>query len=287
MKKSKRIQKWIVLLCLGLCLFTSCGNKPEAKEGKNRLEKIKERGYIEVVTEPYFAPYEFIDPAKAEGEKVLGADMELAKYIAEKLGVDLRIVPLEFSAVLSGVSTGKYDLAISAIGYTPERNEAIELSKGYAFSADDQKAHGLLIREGDLDKIRGPNDLEEKIIVAQSGSLQEGFVNREVLKTKEFKKVSASTDGYLMVQEGKADAAAVNKKAAQLYIDANKDCGLVIVEGFSFTEPKEWAGNRIGMPKGEKELLEAVNQCIDEVVESGKFPSWEKEYTDAAKKLGL
>ena len=75
--------------------------------GANRLEQIQARGYIEVATEPYFAPCEFIDPAKEGDEKYVGADIELAKLIAETLGVECRIVPLEFTAVLSSVTEGK------------------------------------------------------------------------------------------------------------------------------------------------------------------------------------
>ena len=83
--------------------------------GANRLEQIQARGYIEVATEPYFAPCEFIDPAKEGDEKYVGADIELAELIAETLGVECRIVPLEFTAVLSSVTEGKYDMAISAV----------------------------------------------------------------------------------------------------------------------------------------------------------------------------
>ena len=66
-----------------------------------RLADILERGYIEVATEPYFAPNEFIDPSKQGDGKYVGADIELARYIAEKLGVECRIVPLDFESVLS------------------------------------------------------------------------------------------------------------------------------------------------------------------------------------------
>ena len=79
-------------------------------------------------------PNEFIDRASKQGGqgKYVGADIELARYIAEKLGVEgCRIVPLDFGSVLSGISLdGKYDLAISALAYTPARAEAMELSKG-------------------------------------------------------------------------------------------------------------------------------------------------------------
>ena len=52
----------------------------------NRLNDILERGYIEIATEPYFAPNEFIDPTKSGDDAYVGSDIELANYIGESLG---------------------------------------------------------------------------------------------------------------------------------------------------------------------------------------------------------
>ena len=173
--------------------------------GANRLEQIQARGYIEVATEPYFAPCEFIDPAKEGDEKYVGADIELAKLIAETLGVECRIVPLEFTAVLSSVTEGKYDMAISALAYTPARAEAMDMSKGYYYSQEEIQ-YGLLVRTEDLGAIGDADDLADQTVVVQSGSLQELFAFEQVPAYKELKRVSATTDGFLMVQENKADA---------------------------------------------------------------------------------
>ena len=284
----KKFLKMFLMLMLSaiFVLSAGCAKKASNEEGSNRLEKIISRGYIEVVTEPYFAPNEFIDPTKSGSEQYVGSDIEFAKYIANKLRVELKIVPLEFGAVLSSITEGKYDLAISALAYTPARAEAMILSKGYYF-AENAPGYGLLIRAEDADKIKNADDLADKTVVAQSGSLQELFVNEQIPKYKEFKRVSATTDGILMVQENKADSCVVSIPMAQLYIDANEGSGLAIVEGFEFTVDKELGGTRIGIPSGEDELAEKINGLIDEVVSSGQYEQWYEEYTDYAKKLGL
>jgi polar amino acid transport system substrate-binding protein len=252
----------------------------------NRLNAIKERGYLEVVMEPYFAPYEFIDPSKEGQEQYVGGDVEFAKYIADKFGVELRIVPLEFGAVLSSITEGKYDLAISALAYTPSRAEAMNMSKGYYFSKDNP-GYGLLIRKEDAAEIKGPEDIKDKVIVAQSGSLQEMFVNDQVPSYKEFKRVSATTDGFLMVEENKADVCSVSIAMAQLYVDANPNAGLMVVENFEFEIDESVDGTRIGIPFGEDELTEEINKIVDEVVSTGIFEEWYMKYTEYAKKLGL
>jgi len=254
--------------------------------GKSRLDEILERGYIEVATEPYFAPNEFIDPSKQGDDKYVGSDIEFAHYIADQLGVECRIVPLEFEAVLTGITEGKYDLAISALAYTPARAEAMELSKGYRFD-DETVQYGLMVREEDLDTIKSADDLADKTVVCQNGSLQEMFATQQIPACKELKRVSATTDGFLMVQENKADAVVTEKNTAELFIAANSDAHMAIVPDFSFIVDESTQGTRIGMPKGETELLEKINEIVDEIVASGQYDKWYAEYTEYAKGLGL
>lgn len=266
-----------------LLAMTACSSENKA-EYANRLEEIKARGVLTVATEPYFAPNEFIDPAKEGDEKYVGADIELAKYIADKLGVDLQIVPLEFTAVLSSVSEGKYDLAISALAYKPDRAEAMNLSKGYYFD-EDTEGYGMLCRTEDVDKYPTAADMKDAVIVVQAGSLQQDYVLDQIPECKEIKYVSSMTDAFLMVQEDKADLAACFIGNGRLYSDANP--GVNIVNGFKFIENKEWGGTRIGMKKGEDELTDAINAIIDEVVASGVYAQWYDQYAAYAATLGL
>lgn len=252
----------------------------------NRLEQIISRGYMEVATEPYFAPNEFIDPSKNGDEKYVGADIELAKYIAKELGVECRIVPLDFTSVLSSITEGKYDMAISALAYTPARAEAMELSKGYYYDSE-SVTYGLMVRTEDLGEIKGAGDLADKTMVVQSGSIQEMFANEQVPAYKDLKRVSATTDGFLMVQEKKVDAVITAVTTAQLYIDANPSCGMSIVPDFEFAVDESTQGERIGITKGETELLEAVNAIIDDVEQQGLYEKWYQEYKEYAAGLGL
>ena len=256
MKKLKRIVSLVLALLFALALAACGGSK--AEQPANRLEAIKARGYIEVCTEPYFAPYEFIDSSKQGDEQYVGMDIEIAKYIAEKLGVELRLVPLEFSAVLASVTEGKYDLAISALAYSPARAESMNLSKGYRFDENETSNYGFLVREEDADKYPTAESYADAVLVTQSGSVQEGFVKDQIPAYKEFKVVSSMTDGFLMVKEGKADACACDINNGQLYADANG--GLAIANEFRFEIDESTQGTRVGIPLGETELTDFVNQ---------------------------
>ena len=62
---------------------------------------------------------------------------------------------------------------------------------------------------------------------------------------------------------------------------------MTIVPDFSFTVDESTQGTRIGITKGETELLQKVNEIIDEVVKEGTYASWYEEYKEYARRLGL
>ena len=275
--------KKIFAMVLALAMILSCaacGGSSKAKG--DLLEEIKAQGYIELCTEPYFAPFEFVDPSKTGDDQYVGVDIEIAKYIAEKIGVELRIVPLDFSAVLAGIADGKYDMAISAIAYSPSRAEAMRLSNVYKPNSG---GYGFLTRTEDVDKYTSVEDLKDAVVITQSGSVQESLYNQNVKACKEFKLVANMTDGYLAVAEGKADVCICSTESAQLYAEAN---GGLAIPDFRFEVDPNMNGTVVAMPlKDSESLLEVVNEAIAELNAQGKIDQWNEEYTAYAAQLGI
>ena len=270
----------IVLALTMILSCAACGGSSKAKG--DLLEEIKAQGYIELCTEPYFAPFEFVDPSKTGDDQYVGVDIEIAKYIAEKIGVELRIVPLDFTAVLAGIADGKYDMAISAIAYSPSRAEAMRLSNVYKPNSG---GYGFLTRTEDVDKYTSVEDLKDAVVITQSGSVQESLYNQNVKACKEFKLVANMTDGYLAVAEGKADVCICSIESAQLYAEAN---GGLAIPDFRFEVDPNMNGTVVAMPlKGSDSLLEVVNEAIAELNAQGKIDQWNEEYTAYAAQLGI
>ena len=239
---------------------------------------------LEVCTEPYFAPNEFIDSSKQGDEQYQGMDIEIAKYIADRLGVQLKIVPLEFSAVLAGIVDGKYDLAISSLAYSPARAEAMRMSKGYYFSQN--AGYGFAVRPEDKDKYSFVESLADATVVMQSGSVQEALFDQNVTGCKEKKLVSSTTDAYLAVSEGKADVAICAIASADLYGESNG--GNIVTTDYRFDVSDEMSGMRIAASQSDTEsLIEFVNGCIDEMNAAGQIEEWNAYYTEYAKSLGI
>ena len=273
--------KKIFAMLLALAMILSCAACGSSSKS-NLLDEIKSQGYIELCTEPYFAPFEFVDPSKTGDDQYVGVDIEIAKYIAEKIGVELRIVPLDFTAVLAGIADGKYDMAISAIAYSPSRAEAMRLSNVYKPNSG---GYGFLTRTEDVDKYSSVEDLKDAVVITQSGSVQESLYNQNVKACKEFKLVANMTDGYLAVAEGKADVCICSTESAQLYAEAN---GGLAIPDFRFEVDPNMNGTVVAMPlKGSESLLEVVNEAIAELNAQGKIDQWNEEYTAYAAELGI
>ena len=272
----------LTLAALMLLSLTACGGAKA--EGKDRLAQIKEKGYLEMATEPYWAPNEFIDPNKSGDEQYVGMDIEIGKAIAKKIGVEFKLVPLEFTAVLSGVTEGKYDIGISALAWSEERAAAMNMSVGYNLEKSETSGYGFLVREGEEDKWCDAEAAKGAVIVTQSGSVQEGFYHQFIGECKELKLVSAMTDGYLAVSEGKADICITDCTSALLYAEAN---GGLAVPAFRF-DVKEENGTRVVAPKeGTDSLMEVINEVVTELETSGQIAKWKEEYSAYAKTLGI
>lgn len=136
------MKKSVKMMILGLAavsaigLAAGCGGekKPaassQAKPQANLMEQIKKKGVLTVGTASGFPPYEFVDASQGD-KQVIGVDMDLAKAIADKLGVKLKVEDSNFTALLSSLSAGKVDMAISGITATEERKKSMDFSDGY------------------------------------------------------------------------------------------------------------------------------------------------------------
>ena len=276
----KKIVTFLLAAILALGC-TACGSSGSAKS--DRLSQIKEKGCIELCTEPYFAPFEYVDPNQSGDAQYQGVDIEIAKYIADKLGVELKITALDYTAVLSGVADGKYDFAISAIAYAPSRAEAMRLSNVYYTS---NNGYGLLVRAEDAGKYNSIESLQDAVVITQSGSVQESLYNQYVGGAcKEFKLVANMTDGYLAVAQGKADVCICETSSAGLYAEAN---GGLATTDFRFEVDPNMNGTCVAMPTdGTESLCDVVNECIQELNASGQIEAWYAQYEAAAKALGV
>ncbi|MCR4634576.1 MAG: transporter substrate-binding domain-containing protein [Erysipelotrichaceae bacterium] len=140
------------------------------------LKKILNNGVMVIATSPDYPANEFI----TEDGTVYGCEMMLAKYVADCLGVSLKIETMDFSAVLTAVDTGKVDMSFSGFGWKADRAEAFELSVGYV-GDDEVSFHTLIVPADKADQYKSLQDFVGKHIIAQASSLQQMYVEDQIL----------------------------------------------------------------------------------------------------------
>ncbi|MBR2067370.1 MAG: transporter substrate-binding domain-containing protein [Solobacterium sp.] len=159
-------------------LDTSDLNMPtiDTSKAEGVLKSVLEKGELVIATSPDYPANEFI----TEDGTVYGCEMMLAKYVADSLGVKLKIETMDFNAVLTAVDTGKVDIAFSGFGWKKDRAETFELSTGYR-GDDEVTFHTLIVPSDKVNEYKELKDFVGKHIVAQASSLQQMYVEDQIL----------------------------------------------------------------------------------------------------------
>lgn len=248
----------------------------DLSKADGKLKDILDKGQIVLATSPDYPPSEFVD----EQGNVKGSDIMLAQYIANSLGVDLKVETMDFNAVLTAVDTGKVDIGISGFGYKADRAEQFELSHGYQ-SSSAAAHHTLLVPAEKADDYKSLADFSGKKIDTQANSLQEMYVTDQI-PDADLQKVSTLDQAILELQTGKIDAIALDSTTAKNYAETSDGMFVSVYEKngveFDLSQYADESGNVAAVKKGETSLIDAVNQVIDSLATSGKYES--NLYTD-------
>lgn len=248
----------------------------DLSKADGKLKDILDKGQIVLATSPDYPPSEFVD----DQGNVKGSDIMLAQYIANSLGVDLKVETMDFNAVLTAVDTGKVDIGISGFGYKADRAEQFELSHGYQ-SSSAAAHHTLLVPAEKADEYKSLADFSGKKIDTQANSLQEMYVTDQI-PDADLQKVSTLDQAILELQTGKIDAITLDSTTAKNYAETSDGMFVSIYEKngveFDLSQYADESGNVAAVKKGETSLIDAVNQVIDSLATSGKYES--NLYTD-------
>ncbi len=210
----------MVLVTMMIFALTGCGSSKTAATAETAAEssaeekaagsvsvtvdEIKERGKLVIGGEMNYEPYEFLD----ENDEYIGYDIEIWKYIANDMGVDLEIIDLPFSGALTGLDAGKYDVVGCVVGVNAER------AKSYEFSIPIMQTRYMALKAAGNDAVTSSDNLGGFSIGSQTGSNAEVRVNalaEELEKNgtpfSEVKSYSGTADAFMDVANGGIDVA--------------------------------------------------------------------------------
>lgn len=269
------------LLAAGLLSLTACSSSGSSATDSSRpaggsaeasgesgadtegdlLSQIKARGEIIVATEGTWAPFTYHD----ENDELVGYDVEVAKAVADKLGVTATFVEGEFDGLLAGVEGGRYDMVANGVNVTPERAEAYSFSDPYLYDST------VVIVRDDYDEIHSMEDLAGK-------TTANTITSTYAMLAEEYGATTQGVDDFAQTIEllkgGRIDATLNSSVTFSYFLSQQPDAGVKVAVSDA---PQELA---LAMSNSEDAatLVEAVNQALGELRESGELAALSEKY---------
>lgn len=273
----KNISK-LILLVMSLVLVVGCTALKNSNENNNDkadvLSKIKANGKLVVGTAPGYPPFEFT-VNKSGKSQVVGADIDLAKKIADEIGVELEIKAMDFDALIMALQSSKVDMVITSMTPTEERKKSVDFSDVYF-----EGTNSIIVNSNFSKDISKEDDLKNIVLGVQMGSVQEIYA-KEVLKAPKIKSLTAIPDLIADMKNGNIDGIIASTVVAK--INANQYDGLKLIDVNLSQANKEEAA--IAIKKGDnKSLLDIVNKTIKSLKDSGQYEEILNKNIDLASK---
>ena len=256
-----------MMLALVMCFaLVACGGSNDSADAGF---KTAEKGKLYVATNVAFPPYEYY-----EGSEAVGIDMDIARAIGEKLGLEVVIEDMEFDAINESVKSGKSDVGFGGMTVAEERKEIIDFTTSYATGVQ-----VVIVAEGS--SITSVDDLfaegTNAIIGVQRNTTGDLYTtwDLEDAGLATIDRYSKGADAVQALIAGKVDCVVIDNEPAKAFVAENE--GLVILESAYALE--EYAAS---VSKNNPELYAAINGALEELIADGTVAAIVEKYIPAA-----
>ncbi|MBT2491280.1 ABC transporter substrate-binding protein [Streptomyces sp. ISL-96] len=272
----------------GTMLLTACGDQtgggkkddPDKVSSAPLADKlpqaIQDKGVIKVGSDIAYPPVEFKDKTG----KTVGIDPDIAAALGKQLGVKFEFENGTFDTLLTGLRSKRYDIAMSAMTDTKQRQEGIDsetgkkIGEGVDFVDYFIAGVSFYTPKGKTQGIKGWSDLCGKKVVLQRGTVSHDMAKAESKKCEKDKKGKIAIESFDNDQQaqtrlrgGGGDAGSSDFPVAAYAVKTSgggKDFELV-------GEQVEAAPYGIAVAKDNKELTEALRLAVNAIINNGEY----------------
>lgn len=260
----KKLFTFALAGALSISMLAGCGsssNESTTSESKEdtSLTDVQSAGYFTLGLDADFAPMGFTD----DNGEIVGFDIDLAKAVGEKMGVDVEVKPIDWDSKDMELSSGKIDVIWNGFSITDERRQEVLFSNPYLSTKQ-----SIVVKKGS--DITKKADLAGKKIALQDGSTSEDALKAdtatyESVGDDNISRFKENSQVLMEVDSGRADAAVIDEVFVRYYLQKENllDKYTVLEEGFD--EEDYGVGGR----KGDYALMEAINKALDECKADG------------------
>lgn len=245
-------------LCLTLFFFVltplSFAEEPQNTQSQNQShEKI-----LHIGCEGAFAPFTYIDK---QGE-ITGFDIDLIKKLGEHLGYKVVIDVMQFDGLIPALMVGNIDLIISGFTITEERAQKVDFSDPYYLCG-----MSYVVKKEDAEIYNSYEKLDGKKICTQLAATGTNFA-KKYLKKSELKIFNAPPETFIELGNGACVAAIHDKPVNDFFLTRDNSSRFTSIDIKQHLD-KEYYG--IAVRKGNKVLLDKINQGLKEIEANGIF----------------
>ena len=208
-----------------------------------------------------------------ENDELVGYDVEVAKLIANELGVDVNFVEGEWDGLLAGLDDGRYDIMVNGVGVTPERQEKYNFSTPYAYNKT------AVIVRSDYDEIHSMEDLKGK---HTANTISSTYATLAEKYGAEVKGVDDLNQTIELLLSNRIDATLNTEVTYYDYLKAHPDANIKIA---ALSDEVEKVAIPVRKGDDTKTLLAAINDALAKLDESGELTTLSEKYfgTDISK----
>lgn len=260
----------IILALVMLLALCACGAKKE-ETVENKYNTVTP-GKLTVATSPDFAPYEFYSIGDDGKYTLAGFDMALAQYIADYLGLELEVIPMDFDGTLTELAAKNVDLSLAGYSPDPSRMDKMDFSDIYY-----KGGQSFCCTQANKDKfpdLAAANNPEYSI-GAQNGSIQWDLAMENTPDADNIA-LTKVTDIIAELIAGTLDGAFIETAVAETYAINYPDLCVVL------PVPYDAEGSAVGVSKGNDALLSGVNEAIAKALSDGSMDKFVAEANDLA-----
>ncbi|OPA95045.1 amino acid ABC transporter substrate-binding protein [Pseudomonas fluorescens] len=222
------------------------------------LDDAVRRGVLKVGTTPTYVPFEMTD----KQGRIVGFEVDLLHAMSRALGVELELVAVPYTDLLSGLMAKKFDLIGSGMTVTQERNLKLNFSDSFIVVGQT-----VLMHPGLAGKVSSIEDLDDAVyrIVATQGTTGEAAAQR-FLTAARLSSFARSEDALQQVVEGKADAFIHDAPYNLIAMTRPQNRALLALE-----QPFTFEPLAFGLKKGDYDSLNWINHFLNQVAQDGTY----------------
>jgi polar amino acid transport system substrate-binding protein len=239
-----------------VCFPAADGDIQLAK--KSTLEAVLKEGKLRVGFDSGYMPFEMTN----QKGRYVGFDIDIAKEMAKAMGVKFIPVNTAWDDIIPSLTTGKFDIIISGMTVTQERNLKISFADPYIIVGQT-----ILINKKHEGKIKSYTDLNYPtyIVTSQSGTTGEQAVKRLIPKCT-YKSFETEPEAALEVVNGKSDAFVYDLPYCVVFM-AQQGAGKLVFLDKPFTfEPLAWA-----IQKSDPDFMNWLNNFLNQIKNDGRY----------------